>query len=450
MTKEEQIEFFLSVAKTWICDDYSLDVRYIAGGKNNKNVLWDATIHIAPLPRKDDNSMKLNSENFSVGQIQKMSLSKRSLMAFLRQAVEGKISIQRKSLHLVGETGFDYYSDVYKRNSWYANAHLQVIGSIRAAPSVFDLIAFDDFLRRSEPSFDGFDDLGIWLGLSVPGANHQPPTITISIAPPIAIDLDASKLVANHLSLVLTAHEGLNVSNMTLSIRTVPGTGGLNGRRLLNEEIAWNKGEEKTRTGRVEVALQAADSVLVMITIGENTVQRQWILDQSKARNTRFLAMQHFDKDLKMMKRYLLESANGKESARFEESVAALLFLMGFTAALPLETDAPDLIVTTPSGRIVLIECTVKVADVNTKVGKLVDRRESLARTLESSGHQTKVIAILVCGMSSQNMALGTIDLRALNIVAITKEDLKSAVEQLWFPGDPDQLLDKALLSSMK
>ena len=69
MTKEEQIEFFLSVAKTWICDDYSLDVRYIAGGKNNKNVLWDATIHIAPLPRKDDNSMKLNSENFSVGQI---------------------------------------------------------------------------------------------------------------------------------------------------------------------------------------------------------------------------------------------------------------------------------------------------------------------------------------------------------------------------------------------
>ena len=447
MTKEEQIEFFLSVAKSWICDDYSLDVRYVAGGKDSKNGLWNASIHITPLPRKDDNSLKLHGELFSVGQIQKTSLSKRSLMSLIRQAVEGKIFFQSQNLRLNSDKALDYYSDMYQRNSWYVRANLQVIGVARAAPSALELLAFDNFLRRSEPSFDGFDDLANWLGLRVPGANHQPPVITISIDPPIAIDLESSKLVDNQLSLVLKIHEKFNASDMTISIRTAPGAGGLNGRRLLSEEIAWKDDEEKIRRGKIDVVLQSADSVLVMISIGEKTVQRQWILDQSKARNTRFLAMQYFDKDLKMMKRYLLESANGKESARFEESVAALLFLMGFTPAIPLETDAPDLIVTTPSGRIVLIECTLKVADLSTKIGKLVDRRESLTRVLENSGHQTRVIGVLVCGMLRKNMVFGGTDLKALGIVAVAQEELKEAVERLWFPTDPDEILDRALSS---
>ncbi len=152
--------------------------------------------------------------------------------------------------------------------------------------------------------------------------------------------------------------------------------------------------------------------------------------------------VQHFDVDLKMVRQALLDAS---DQAKFERGVASLLFLLGFNPALQLETDAPDLIVTTPSGRLMVVECTTRIADFTAKVGKLVDRRGALSKHLTEAGHPLPVTSVLVCRLPRDQIATHEEQLRTHNTILVAGEDISSALERLRFPSDPDKMLDEAL-----
>jgi hypothetical protein len=196
------------------------------------------------------------------------------------------------------------------------------------------------------------------------------------------------------------------------------------------------------REGSATIALRNADAALVMLSVGSSTVRRNWFLDPTKARNNRLLAIQHFDKDLRMVRQAVLESA---DSAKFETGVAALLFLLGFSPAVQLETDAPDLVVTTPGGQLGIVECTTRIADFSSKLGKLVDRRGSLTKSLQASGHTANVVAAMICRLPRDQIAAHEGELRALNTILVTGEDLAAALERVRVPNDPDRLVAEAL-----
>src|SRR5690606_14745229 len=108
-------------------------------------------------------------------------------------------------------------------------------------------------------------------------------------------------------------------------------------------------------------------------------------------------ATQVFDKDIRMVRQAVLDST---DSARFELGVSTLLFLLGFSSAVQLETNSPDIIATTPGGRVVLIECTLRVADFSSKLGKLVDRHRMLLKTFEEGNHYAEVYGVLICSLA--------------------------------------------------
>jgi len=191
-----------------------------------------------------------------------------------------------------------------------------------------------------------------------------------------------------------------------------------------------------------EITLQNADNVLAILMIENSLVRRQWFVDSTKARNNRLIATQHFDKDLRMIRQAVMESP---DSVKFEQGVAALLFLLGFSASIQLETDSPDLIVTTPGGRLVIAECTVRTSNFIEKVGKLVDRRGALSRSLSASGHPAPIFAVLVCRLPRDQIAVHAEVLRAQNVLLATGEDLTRAFDRVRFPTDPDRMLDEAL-----
>ena len=112
---------------------------------------------------------------------------------------------------------------------------------------------------------------------------------------------------------------------------------------------------------------------------------------------------------------------------------------------LPLETDAPDLIVTTPSGRLAIVECTTRIADFASKVGKLVHRRGSLSKSLGSSVQRLTVSAILVCQLPRNQIAAQTSALGLHQVILLTGEDLAEAFNRLRFTTDPDRMLDDAI-----
>ena len=209
----------------------------------------------------------------------------------------------------------------------------------------------------------------------------------------------------------------------------------------LASQICWESDASGNRMGALSTSFEQADVALVMLRIGEKSVRRQWFSDPNRASNSRLLTIRHFDPDMKRLKNCLLESNDPKS---FEKGIAELLFLLNFIPCQQVETDAPDLVVTTPEGRIVLFECTLRTSDFQAKLGKLTDRRVSLSKALKENGYPLDVSAVLVCRVP-QDQLLFTESAKAAGVILVTLEGIRDLLYSVNQQVQPDQLLDAAL-----
>ena len=442
MINDVVVQTFLEAAESWVCDGYSLDIRYIADTDGAEKRIFSAMITLNPLPTKIDLGFQIECSRFSIGQIQRLRESKKSLLRMLTKATTGTLELPNEQCMLQAVQSHDFYSEMNQRERWFSELHLQVIGSDRPAILTTELVNLDNKLRLSNPPFDGLADAASWLGLNPPGTTRVLPSIDMRVGPPVDLIFDRCGLIGDRLSLILHAHPKFDVTRVGLAVRATPGNA-LDARRQISNEIRWGRVRDGRREGSVQLSLQQADNVLAMLMIGTSTVRRQWFIDPGKARNNRLIAIQHFDKDLRMIRQAVFVSS---DSAKFEKGVAALLFLLGFSPAIQVETDAPDLITATPSGKLAIIECTIKISDFTSKLGKLVDRRSALSKSMDTSGHPALVSSVLICRLPRDQIAAHTELLRAHNTILIAGEELEAAFNQVRFPNDPDRLLDEALM----
>ena len=442
MPDSSVLDAFTAAAESWVCDGYYVDIRYLASSGPAGGQILDARILLSPLPPALDVSFTLDIAGFVVGQTQLSRVAKSAAIALLREALGGTVNSPAGELRLVANESLDYYSELVHRNRWFSDLHVQVLGSRRPLPTPIELSVFDNALRASTPPFDGLADVVAWLGLSSPDAMPTSPSISLRVSPPVDLIFDQCALADDELSLTFHAHPKFDVDRMVVSVRAVPGVG-LAARRQIGAKVKWGRPSKGRKTGKVKVKLDHADSALVMLLIEGASVRRQWFIDPGKARNNRLATMQHYDKDLRKVRDAVLEASDG---TKFENGIAALLFLLGFTPALQIETDAPDIVVTTPGGRLAIVECTTRIADFASKLGKLVDRRGSLTKSLSATGHSSQVAAVLVCRQSRDRIAAQEKELRAHRVILVTEEELRDGLDRVRTPGDPDQMLEAAVL----
>lgn len=252
---------------------------------------------------------------------------------------------------------------------------------------------------------------------------------------------DETSLSGDFLSATLHAHPDLKLDQVNLAVRAAPGCG-LSGRRQVASLIVWSEPVENRRVGKLDVLLPSSDSVLTMLSLGTETVRRQWIIDPRKARNQRYIAINQFDSDLRKIRAALFDEQDGR---KFEKAVAVLLHMMGFSAALPIETDSPDLVVSTPGGQAVIIECTLRVADFGSKSGKLVERRALLAKALSAANLPGTVVGALVCRLRREEIGASDREVRERGILLLTAEDIESSLLRSRFVHDPDALVRRAV-----
>lgn len=441
MGNEDILRTFLCAADKWVCDGYTIDIRYLADIEERESAIWDALLYLNPLPPPRDFSFHINTGRFAVGQIQRTGLKKSKLMSLLHQATAGELAIEGGIAKIRVEQTADYWSEMVYRERWFADLHLQVSGVMRPFPGGIEYAAIENALRKAQPPFDGVEDAAAWLGLGGPGTKASPPSINIRVGPPVVLIFEGCRLNADTLTLTLHAHPKFDVRRVGLAVRASPGDG-LDGRQQIGATIKWGRVKGDRRVGVAQVMLAQADSVLAMLMIEDMTVQRQWFIDPDKARNNRWVAVQHFDKDLRRVRESVLDS---QDSTRFEHGIAALLFLLGFTPSVQLESDAPDLIVTTPSGKLIIVECTTRIADFSAKIGKLVDRRGALTKQLTAAGHSAQVISVLICRLPRDQIAAQADELRALSTILVAGEDLAAAFDRVRLPHDPDALVQSAM-----
>lgn len=435
---------FLEAAAGWLCDDYALDIRYIASKADGELQLLEASISLWPLQHGRDTGFTVSTGELEAGMQQRFPVAKAEAIAILEAAAAGRIDLGHRTLSLAGLDGLDHYSEMSHRDRWFCPLHLRVSTNQGRPPSNTQVAALDAALRTSDPPFDGTSDLAACLGLNADFSGSRAPAITLGVAPPVDLIFDATLLAENTLKATIHAHPSLDLSKVALAVRAAPGEG-LATRKQVAHMIDWSHPEDSRRVGGLNITLPNSDSVLVLLSLDDATVRRQWIIDPQKARNQRFIAINQFDPDLRMVRQALFDAP---ESRKFEQAVAAILFMLGFSAAVPIETDSPDIVVTTPAGRSLVVECTTRVADIATKSGKLVERRASLSKALSAANLPASVAAALVCRLPKDEIAAFTEELAAHEIMLFSAEDIDAALLRLRFVVDPDALLSDALAST--
>lgn len=440
MNPQATKQHFFEFASQWLCDSYSLGINYLATPDQDRLKIISAALFVYPLPLEHSSNFAIEAGNLLAGQEIFPSLTKADILQRLEKAAVGELEVNGLQLHLEAATSLDYYSEVPHPDTWFSDIHLQISGSKLTPAPLLDSIFNDNELRRANPPFDGIEDLCSWLQLTDVRIIGREPTISLRISPPVDIIFDESEVRANSVQLTLSAHPKFDTSKIGLAIKEYPGNG-IATRKQTSTLISWKRAKNGRRPGVLKMPLTKADSVLAMLTVCGRTVRRQWFLDPDKAVNARYVATQLFDKDLSKLKQAVLEAT---DSVRFEQGVASLLFLLGFATAIQVETQAPDILAATPGGKLAIIECTTKISDFQSKLGKLVERRNGLLKSLEATGHALRVDAFLVCGLPKAQIAVEDRLLAQHQVTLLCKEDITQAFTQLRIPANPDEMLDRA------
>ena len=427
---------FLQAIEQWLCDGYSLIVRYTAVDIADAHRLLNASFTFGPRQVAEYATFDLRVENFRAGQFQGPVQTKDELLNIVQLAIEGKIDLNGTIYSLEENSSPDFYSEMIHRNRLTHDLHLRIGTNNPSHTIEIDFDKVNNGLRKSAIPFDGLDDLLSWLNLKSPEEGIRSPFIEIRVLPPM--DLLDSRLSMNTLSVDLTAHLNTELGHLSCGLRVFPGNG-IAARKQVSDLFTWTPSTDALQTGHAEISVENADRVLIMLTMGDHTVRRYWVSDPQKARNTRLLATQEFDSNLSMIRHALFEQ---RESRKFEKAISALLFMMGFSCGMQVEDDSPDLIASTPSGRLILVECTLKMADWARKVGKLVDRHRSLVKSLDLSGVQAEIYSVIVCGLPSDQIMHRPEELQSSKIILLTKEDLLKALDDIHYPVPPDELVD--------
>lgn len=300
----------------------------------------------------------------------------------------------------------------------------------------------DQKLRLANIPFDGMDDLVRWLAVSDPRTNRNSAKILAVLHPPCQIATDVSAFSGDILRLTVRAHPALDIERTQISVISFPGETA-ESRLQLGSKIKWRHEETKDiRVGEVEAELPHAERALVMVSIGDSCVQRHWFANPLKSQDARLTAVRSSDPELKMLRRYLL---NERDQDKFELGVALLAFLKGFSPAVQVEKDAPDILLVTPGGQLVVMECTLQTKDVNTKVGKLIDRLHALDTSLKASKQSRQILAVLVTQQQRAQVALTDEEIKAKKFVLLTHEDLESELGRTGIFGDVDDLVSSAI-----
>jgi hypothetical protein len=250
-----------------------------------------------------------------------------------------------------------------------------------------------------------------------------------------------SVLKEEELTVVIDIMPAVAKSVLTVAVVGSP-PAGISLRKQLRDDIVWAMHPDSNRLrGSCVVGLPRAYMALVVLSIGNTSVQRQWFSDPSLSRNVRFAATQEFDRDLAKIKSRLSTT----DSRAFEKAVAALMFLSGFSTLLPPEDDGPAIIGVTPTGRVVLVECTTKATDAMSKIGNLVLRREALRATFATGSHSNSLMAALVCQTPRSHMHISAKELAQHGVLLLTHEDLIQQLVRVQNPVDADELYSQGL-----
>lgn len=447
MSGEDHLELFKTASSQWLCDPYSVEIRFIAKKSSDLNKLLACTVNFWPIGMQQSKSLRIVANDIFAGIEVITDCSLNKISVFIENLEQGKLILEDLSVSIEGKQGLSYYTEMISNDRWFCDAHLIISGDAQMSFSSTELTKINSELRVGKLPFDGIEDLINYLNLPDTFSSYKQPQIEIRISPPVDIRIDESSLSKEQFKLTLHAHSKLNINTISLAVLFFPET--QFSRKQVASQIKWKSIKNGRQIGKLIMKAENSFAVKTLLMTGISTIRRQFFEDILKVPNRRLFAISAFDNNLKKLRKDLIDATN---SMHFEKAVNSLAYILGFSGCLTNESEAPDIILSTLNNNLVLIECTIKISDFNAKLGKLVDRKNMLTELLKKAGDNRKVHTYLVCGQPKSSIVHEEKLLVNHNVILLTKESLEELLEKLKFPRDPDEILlaDERNLQSLR
>lgn len=440
-----QLDLFKGAVAKWLCEPYSAEIKYIAlkNGDSSHKIL-SCALFLWPTASLTPVSTKIYTSQIVAGHEHFSNISLKGLHELISGIESGNLELGNLSLTLEQKSELSFYSEMISNDRWFCDAHLIVRGGNQHQFSAIELANLNNELRLNDLPFDGVTDLLNYLQLPNCISSGENPRLEVRISPPIDLILNECHLAKGKLQLTLHAHPSLNLNDVSLALRTF--SEGHSTRKQIAKEVEWVANGDK-QIGIYKQDIHDAFASQAILMLAKNPVRRQFFDDITKVPNRRLSVLSFFDKELKRLKSCLA----GTDAVAFEKAVNSLAYLLGFSGHILNESDAPDIILSSPNENLVIIECTTKVSDFENKLGKLVDRKNSLIKELENSGDSRKVYGYLICGLPRDQIVTDEKKLASHKVTLLTRESLHELLERLKFPENLEQLLiqDEEILENL-
>ncbi len=209
-------------------------------------------------------------------------------------------------------------------------------------------------------------------------------------------------------------------------------------------DLKWRT-DGDVAVGETEIDVPAASAIHAYASYAGVAHHQGWIFDPANAQNARRASYEAFDPNLTALSE-LLSRAPGRGNSRdLEAAVGWALWMLGFSVAHLGGTtrlqEAPDLLATTQTGQVAVIECTTGLLKADNKLALLLDRTESVRERLRTSNNDAlKVIPIIVTTKTRIEVRADLEQAQRLGVLVITRETLDTALGRTLVQPDADAI----------
>ena len=436
----------ISHAAAWISDDSNCEIRCVEYINEDGAVIQDASLTLAPhfVSLVTDNDLQLTVTSLRATQFSTSRVAKEDALTLVKRVCEGTLYLGNRAAALkIPDSGIDIYSESLIRDRWLSPLRFRVSGDRLKYLSELEFIRLDDSLRSNSTPFDGIGELSQWLLLKAAIDGTSPSGITVTVWPPVELIFSECSLKNSQLHLKVKVAANVSLPQLGIAVRLTSGS--LHTARMqIADAMTWAAQDSGEFIGSISLATTDSVGAQILVGYAGRTYVRQWFWDPSKSSSPRYHALNEFDPDLKGLKQALFTSPEGRD---FEKAVGCIAYLLGLSSALPLQSNTPDLVASTPRGRHLVVECTLGISDFSKKLGKLVDRYNALRKSFAGATLTMEIVGVLVCRLPRDQIAARESELQQHHILLATKENLDYVMNRAWQVHEPDTLLDAAIAS---
>ncbi len=211
------------------------------------------------------------------------------------------------------------------------------------------------------------------------------------------------------------------------------------------EEVRWRK-KGKVLEGIVERKVGDVPSIQCFLQYGGTGLQQYWVVDPKRIINADAAIYSAFDSDFKILRELLFDPKKDRDARRFEDGVALLLSMLGFNVTQHGRSqklsDGPDIIASTTSGTVVVVECTFGMPDEDDQVATVLKRTKKIKRSLSNTGwSDIEVQAAIVTQLPDSDISNHRAEAEGKGVLVLCAEDLETALRRVRSAADPDNFL---------